>query len=84
MTHRTTIVLPPRLKERAVARAREQNISFGEFVRRAVDQQLSAATNGKSRKKGTDPYLDKLVVFEDDRPADMTARIDQILYGDPD
>src|SRR5437870_11385071 len=36
MPERTTVVLPPPLKQRAVARAREQGISFGEFVRRSV------------------------------------------------
>jgi hypothetical protein len=82
MLHRTTVVLPARLKEKAVARAREQNISFGEFVRQAVEQQLSLRGKGESRNKTSDPYLDKLVVFEDDGPADLSIRVDDFLYGD--
>jgi len=34
---RTTIVLPDTLKRRATARARAQKISFGEFVRQAIE-----------------------------------------------
>jgi hypothetical protein len=82
MVHRTTIVLPSRLKERAVARAREQHISFGEFVRQAVEKQLAVRTNGKSKNKAGDPYLDNLVVFDDDGPSDLSARVDDFLYGD--
>jgi hypothetical protein len=54
MLHRTTVVLPARLKEKAVARAREQNISFGEFVRQAVEQQLSVRGKGEARSKPGD------------------------------
>lgn len=82
MLHRTTIVLPSRIKEKAMARAREQNISFGEFVRRAVENQLAVRSNGKSRKKVSDPYLDKLAFFDDDAPPDLSVRIDDVLYGD--
>ena len=82
MVHRTTVVLPSRLKEKATARAREQRISFGEFVRRAVEKQLTIPANRKSKGKAGDPYLDKLVVFEDDGPPDLSARIDDVLYGD--
>jgi len=41
MAERTTVTLPSQLKQRAVARAREQGISFGEFVRQAVEQSLT-------------------------------------------
>jgi hypothetical protein len=82
MVNRTTIVLSSRTKEKAMARAREQKISFGEFVRRAVEKQLAADANGKPRNKATDAYLDSLVVFEDDGPADLSVRIDEYLYGE--
>jgi hypothetical protein len=82
MVHRTTIVLPSRLKEKATARAREQNISFGEFVRRAVEKQLAVRASSKAKNRGRDPYLDNLVVFDDDGPADLSVRIDEFLYGD--
>jgi hypothetical protein len=82
MVHRTTIVLPARVKEQAMARARDQKISFGEFVRRAVEKQLVVKSNDKSKNKIGDPYLDNLVVFEDDGPPDVSVRVDEFLYGD--
>jgi len=80
MVNRTTIVLPASLKERAVTRAREQKISFGEFVRRAVERQLTNPSRGKSKKTG-DPFWDNLVAYDDDGPADLAARHDDFLYG---
>jgi hypothetical protein len=80
MPDRTTVVLPASLKERAVAQAREQKISFGEFVRRAVEKQLATPPRGKSRKTG-DPFWDNLVAYDDDAPADLSVRHDEYLYG---
>jgi len=68
------------LKQKAIARAREQGISFGEFVRRAVDQMLAAPPRGSSRKKTGDPFWDNLE-FYDGGPTDMAARHDDYLYG---
>jgi hypothetical protein len=82
MPDRTTVVLPSGLKERAVARARKQGISFGEFVRRAVENQLTAPIKTHPRKKTGDPFLDNLVTFTDDGPPDLSTRIDEFLYGD--
>ena len=80
MPDRTTIVLPPLLKQRAVASAREQGISFGEFVRRALENTLTASARRVSRKKTGDPFWDNLK-FYDGGPADMAARHDDYLYG---
>jgi hypothetical protein len=82
MPDRTTIVMPAGLKERAITRAREQKISFGEFVRRAVEKQLAAPVNGRSRKKKTgDPFWDNMK-FYDGGPSDVSVRHDDYLYGD--
>jgi hypothetical protein len=80
MPERTTIVLPDPLKQRAVARAREQGISFGEFVRRAVENMLTAPPRGTSRKKTGDPFWDNLEVY-DGGPTDVAGRHDDYLYG---
>lgn len=80
MTGRTTIVLPDPLKRRAVARAREQGISFGEFVRRAVEKMLSAPPRGDSRKKTGDRFWDNLEIY-DGGPSDAAARHDDYLYN---
>ena len=79
MPDRTTIVLSPYLKERAVACAREEGISFAEFVRRAVEQKLEPR-RGAGEKTGNS-FLDNLVTFEDDGPADLSTRVDEIVYG---
>jgi hypothetical protein len=80
MPDRTTVVLPGPLKQRAVARAREQGISFGEFVRRAVESMLTGPARGSGRKKTGDPFWDNLK-FYDGGPSDLAARHDDYLYG---
>jgi hypothetical protein len=80
MPERTTVVLPAPLKQRAVASAREQGISFGEFVRRAVEKMLTAPPRGTARKKTGDPFWDNLKVYEGG-PPDVAARHDEYLYG---
>jgi hypothetical protein len=88
MPDRTTVVFPPDLKKRAVLRARAEGISFGEFVRRAVDKQLSPPSKKGSKvpwKIGSrntgDPFWDNLRTFSGG-PADLAARHDDYLYGD--
>ena len=83
MPDRTTIVLPPLLKQRAVLRARVQGISFAEFVRRAVEKQVTAPMKGRAKKKTGDPFWDNLKTFDDDGPTDLSTRIDELLYDDP-
>ena len=80
MQDRTTVVLPDRLKQRAVARAREQGISFGEFVRRAVEKMFTSPPRGTTKKKTGDPFWDNLEVY-DGGPSDLAARHDEYLYG---
>jgi hypothetical protein len=80
MPQRTTVVLPAALKQRAVARAREQGISFGEFVRRAVETMLTVPLRGTARKETSDPFWDNLKIYEGG-PADLAARHDDYLYG---
>ena len=84
MPDRTTIVMPLPLKAKAVARARQQGISFGEFVRQAVEKQLavSAKAGSRTKKKTGDPFWDNLVAYDDDGPADLAARHDDYLYGE--
>lgn len=80
MAERTTVVLPAPLKQRAVARAREQGISFGEFVRRAVEQVLTAPPRGTGRKKIGDPFWDNLKFYEGGAK-DVAVLHDEYLYG---
>ncbi len=76
--HRTTLVLPPRLKEAATARARAAGVSFSEFVRRAVEK---AVTENRQRP-GRDPLLNDHAIFNGGTPQDLSRRHDACLYGE--
>ena len=89
MPRRTTIVMPPRLKQAAVSRARAQGVSFGEFVRQAVAKQLrpeaetsrSRFIKSKAKKKG-DSFWDNLTFYDEpDGPSDLSTHHDDYLYG---
>jgi hypothetical protein len=89
MPDRTTVVLPPELKKRAVLRARQQGISFGEYVRRALQDRLAQAPKKvvmipwkKGRRKTGDPFWDNLVTYDDGGPTDMSTRHDDYLAGE--
>jgi len=77
---RTTVVIPPRLKQMAAARARSAGVSFGEFVRRALER---AVSEDSTRRRGqSDPFLDDSGLFSGDIPEDLSRRHDFYLYGD--
>jgi hypothetical protein len=82
MTHRTTIVLPPRTKELAATHARQQGISFSEFVRRAVEQAVSSTHDQK--RPSRDPFFSDRAVFRGPAPSDTSERHDAYLYGETD
>jgi hypothetical protein len=77
---RTTIVLPPALKQRAVDRSHQDGVSFGEFVRRAVETQLAASPKSTAGKTA-DPFGDNLTAYDDKGPVDLAERHDDYLYG---
>jgi hypothetical protein len=68
--------------------AKRQGISFAEFVRRAVEKQLTLPAKRVTKvpwklgsKQTGDPFWDNLVTFDDDGPTDLAARHDDYLYG---
>jgi len=77
---RTTVVIPPRLKQMATARARSVGVSFGEFVRCALERALSENSTRRGRRR--DPFLDDDVIFRGDLPEDLSRRHDDYLYGE--
>jgi hypothetical protein len=79
MPDRTTIVLPPRLKQRATACARQRKISFAEFVRQAVKQ---AITDPPKRGRRRDPFWTDVAVYDGPVPADFSINHDKYLYGE--
>jgi hypothetical protein len=79
MPDRTTIVLPPRLKQRATARARAQKISFAEFVRQALRQAVTEPPK-RARGRGRDPIFRDVLVYDGPGPSDVSANVDTYLY----
>jgi hypothetical protein len=78
IVQRTTITLPPELKDRAMRIARMQGISFGELVRRL----LLAAAEQRERGGDWDELLADEAVFGGDAPADLAGNHDGYLYGE--
>jgi hypothetical protein len=80
MPDRTTIVLPPRLKQLATARARERKISFSEFVRQAVEDAVNQPRTGARNKK--DSFWSDVAVYDGPVPADLSENHDKYLYDE--
>jgi len=76
--HRTTIMLPDKLKLQVQARAREHGISLSEFIRSALEQTLEKSNAGVS----TDPLFGDSEVFDGASPQDLASHHDNYLYGD--
>ena len=73
---RTTIMLPDELKVRAMRRCRQLGVSFGAFVREALNAVLDRGDEtGKN-----DPLLADEGVFDGAAPADLAAEHDRHLY----
>ena len=75
---RTTIMLPPELKERALERARQRGISLGELIRWC----LGVTLDRPGELTGDDPMLADDVAFEGEVPFDLSSRHDDHLYED--
>ncbi len=77
--HRTTIMLPPDLKARALRRARELGISLGQLIR----DSLTASLKQPDKKRAArDPLFADDAVHEDPGPCDLAEDHDAYLYGE--
>ncbi|MBI3828568.1 MAG: hypothetical protein HY291_03575 [Planctomycetes bacterium] len=76
---RTTIMLPEDLKRRAMRRARELGISFGEFVRTCMEDELRPKKQDRAGER--DP-LYAVPVHKGKVPADLSKNIDTYLYDE--
>jgi hypothetical protein len=75
--HRTTVMLPRDLKERAVREAQARGVSLGELIREAL-----AALMRRDRGISTDdPLIADSAVYDGPIPADTAERHDDLLYG---
>jgi len=78
--HRTTLVLPAALKERAATAAYTAGLSFGEFVRRAIDRALEQKPQRRGRTR--DPLFADNAVYRGKGPSDLAEHHDAYLYGE--
>jgi hypothetical protein len=77
--HRTTLMIPEDLKERAAKQAQERGVSLGELVREALRECVERAEVKRSR--ASDPIFYDDAVFDGDSALDLAARHDEHLYG---
>ena len=77
--YRTTVVLPLPLQSAAKDLARELGISFGEFVRRALEKEV-ALHHGNGTEH--DPLLDDTAVYRGKVPKNLSQDHDAYLYGE--
>ncbi len=80
-------MLPEDVKRRAMAEARKENVSFADFVRRAIVEKLPCSGKGADplKRRRTDPLfrlLDHLPPVRGDTPGDVAANHDDYLYGE--
>ena len=75
---RTTIMLPPELKNRASKRAHKLGISVGELIRWC----LGAFLDRPEELSTEDPLLSDDAVYKGRIPPDLSARHDHYLYGE--
>lgn len=73
---RTSILLPPSLRNRADRQARRLGISFGELVRRALASLLDEAERSADR----DPFFADGTTHAGDAPSGASVHHDRHLY----
>ena len=73
---RTTIMLPPDLKRRAVLRAQAEGVSLGELIRRSLESAIRDPSDSRDR----DPLFADREVFAGEVPADIAQNHDRYLY----
>ena len=80
MPDRTTVVLPPRLKKQVTTRARQQGVSFSEFVRQTLRQAVNERAAKRPRTK--DPFWSDVAVYEGAVPPDISVNHYKYLYDE--
>jgi hypothetical protein len=82
MPNRTTVVLPPRLKQRATALARQRKISFAEFTRLAILKAVNEPLAKRGRNHRKDPIFWDVPVYDGPGPTDISSNVDKYLYDE--
>ncbi len=74
--HRTTVMLPSELKQKAVRKSHEMGVSLGEFVRLSLRDELE-----RQERSSNDPLFADAEVFQGQAPEDAASSHDDLLYG---
>jgi hypothetical protein len=74
--NRTTVMLPSELKQKASRRSREMGISFGEFVRISIQDELA-----RHYPEQSDSLFADTAVFAGEAPVNAADNHDELLYG---
>jgi len=74
---RTTIMLPSDLKEKAFFKASELKISFGELVRKSLEDFIS-----QEKLRKIDIFLDDDNIYIEPIETDLAKNHDKYIYGD--
>lgn len=77
--HRTTIMLPESLHERALRHAHEKGISLGQLIRDC----LTSTLLGERVNEGGDSLLRDKAVYRGPAPKDTAEEHDRYLYDEP-
>jgi hypothetical protein len=72
---RTTVMLPEKLRHRALHKARQRGVSLGEVIRESLEAALPSGRYDVS----SDPLFES-VVFDGPAPRDLSAKHDRYLY----
>ena len=75
---RTTIMLPSKLKIRALQKANQMGISLAELIRESLETILSHS----KEQAINDPLFTDDDIFYDQGPSDLAQNHDRYLYGD--
>jgi hypothetical protein len=75
--HRTSLMMPERLKVRAERKSRQLGMSLGQFVRLSLEDELA-----KHERHDPDPLLADTVVYRGPAPDSLSREHDVLLYGD--
>ena len=79
---RTTIMLPPLLKTRALHESKKMGLSLEEFIREAMERHLKDKEMGRGEEFENDPFLGDTSVFKGASPADLSVNHDVYLCRD--
>lgn len=75
---RTTIMLPPKLRSKALRRAHKMSVSLGKLIRESLTTYLEQV----AKQDLKDPLFEDEEIYSGPSPKDLSERHDDYLYGE--